>query len=68
MEGQTYVPMAGDAHGSSATCARVLVGLELQLYHGVQSNLVHKRPAKPTGVRGWGCALAAHFLFLRSVF
>lgn len=51
--------MAGDARGSSATCSGVLVGLELQLHHGVQSNSAPKCPANPVGVRGQGCVLAA---------
>lgn len=51
-------PWLGMSHGPSATCSGVvLVGPELQLHPGVQSNSVPKHPASPAGVRGRGCAL-----------
>lgn len=49
------MPTTRDAHGFSG----VLVGLELHLHHGLQSNSVPTRLANPMGVRGRGCALAA---------
>lgn len=51
--------MVRDAQGSSAIGCRVLVGLEVQLCRGLQSNSVTESPANPTGVRECGCALAA---------
>lgn len=48
-------PRGWDARGFSG----VLVGLELQLHHGLQSNSVPICLANPMGVRGWGCVLAA---------